>query len=175
MKETITSNRVEVEMKSGSWLGILGILFILNALLSYEAIWGDFQSPLPLKGFTAFLVYFAIYYVVRILFTFIYIRDRKTYRWTKKLECRWVKPITMLQYRVVQFVPFLLLGYLPTFYGFCSGDALFFGFGLLYSTLSVFMLYTLWQLRVFNNNDLLQSKEGKKEILIIKRNNYGNF
>ena len=172
--EMSVSRHVELRIKGGSVYFFAGLAVCIGVILSYEYVWGDFTYKFPLKGLWGALASVLIYYLVQYLFTWMYIRDRKTYRWTKQGDCLWLKPFTLKQYRINQMVPFVLLGYLPLFFGFCSGYPALFSCGLLYSTLSVIMIFRLWQLRAFANRDLICNKEDEKEVFIIQRLGYGN-
>ena len=168
------SGNVELRIKGGSVYFFVGLAICIGVILSYEYVWGDFTYKFPLKGLWGALASVLIYYLVQYLFTWVYIRDQSAYRWTRQLDCLWLKPITLKQYRVNKMAPFVLLGYLPLFFGFCSGYPALFSCGLLYSTLSVFLMSGFLQLRSFKNRDLICNKEGEKEIFIIQRLGYGN-
>ena len=105
--EMSVSRHVELRIKGGSVYFFAGLAVCIGVILSYEYVWGDFTYKFPLKGLWGALAAVLIYYLVQYLFTWMYIRDRGTYRWTKQGDCLWLKPITLKQYRINQMAPFV--------------------------------------------------------------------
>lgn len=102
------SKNVELRIKGGSVYFFVGLAICIGVILSYEYVWGDFTYKFPLKGLWGALASVLIYYLVQYLFTWVYIRDQSAYRWTRQLDCLWLKSITLKQYRVNKMAPFVL-------------------------------------------------------------------
>lgn len=182
---------VEVELSTKStniiaFIWTIVMLFIGTLLFFY--IWGDFTaypvgnqlgSSIARHGLLPFTIpYFLTYILIQaIALYFLGGRKFKSLRWRFDwggAGFRLKEPIALKYYRVVLLLPGILLGLLPAFHGFCSGDAGIFYLGI-YGTACTSADASFWyKLRTFDDEDLLLSGKESYKATIIKRN-YGKL
>lgn len=161
------------------------VLFIIGTFL-FVYIWGDFTaykvgnqmgSSIGRHGLLPFMIpYFLTYILIQaITLYFLSGRKFKSLGWHFDWGGAGIhlkEPIALKYYRVVLLLPGILLGLLPAFHGFCSGDAGIFYLGV-YGTVCTSPDAAFWyKLRNFDDEDLLLAGNKSYKATIIKRN-YG--
>lgn len=163
------------------------VLFIIGTFL-FVYIWGDFTAynvahqiggSIARHGLLPFMIPYLLTYILiqAIALYCLGGRKLKSLRW----HLDWggggfhlKEPIALKYYRVVLLLPGILLGLLPAFHGFCSGDAGIFYLGV-YGMVCTSADAAFWyKLRTFDDEDLLLAGKKSYKATIIKRN-YGKL
>lgn len=79
------------------------------------------------------------------------------------------EPMDIRSYRIGSFAPGLLLGILPWLISLCTGDILFFFFGLLYTTASSGDFLILWLMRKIKPTTLVEDHPANAGCYIIEQ------